>query len=67
MNLEDFRAIRDKLEPEAGAVMVDAVAISIAVSLKRIADQVDSFNVDGFRNQLLEIAYQASLNFRGAK
>ena len=41
------------------------VAISQAISLKRIADSLEGLNMDGFKNQLLDIAYQAGINFRG--
>ena len=38
---------------------------SKAISLKRIADVLESANMDAFQNQLLDIAYKAGLNFRG--
>lgn len=41
------------------------IRLSIAISLKRLADSVERLDLDGFRNQLLDIAYQAGVNFRG--
>jgi hypothetical protein len=41
MNIEDFRAIKDSLEPQAGAIVDKCILLSIAVSLKRIADRLD--------------------------
>lgn len=42
MNIEDFTPIRDKLEPEAMASNEhDYLTVSVAVSLKRIADALE--------------------------
>lgn len=39
--------------------------LSAAVSLKRIADRLEQFDLTPLGNQLLDIAYQAGVNFRG--
>jgi hypothetical protein len=41
------------------------VQVSKAISLKRIADRLDALDATAFGNQLLDIAYQAGVNFRG--
>jgi hypothetical protein len=75
-----IQKLEDQLEPFAGAVAVGAqdqrgfiaeehaelcATISAAISLKRIADRLDGFDLTPIGNQLLDIAYQAGLNFAG--
>jgi hypothetical protein len=60
--------LRGYIEPQAVDLRPDhdgQIRLSTAISLKRIADVLDGANLDGFKNQLLDIAYQAGLNFRG--
>lgn len=63
----DFEAIRDKLEPgaSAGGGEVEPYLISIAISLKRIADALPSG--DGIHGFVLDLAYQAGTNFEGGR
>lgn len=69
----DIQDLIDRLEPQqsttaSAAPEVDLALMSLtslAVSAKRIADALERFDMDGFRNQLLDIAYQAGVNFRG--
>jgi hypothetical protein len=64
-------AIFDDLEPDACEYCDERnppnqmFQASIAVSLKRIADRLEGFDLAPIGNQLLEIAYQAGVNFRG--
>lgn len=49
MHMEDFRQVAKKLEPDAwaGGEGLEPFVISIAVSLKRIADVLEGSTVEG--------------------
>lgn len=66
-------AITDGLEPAAvdakercpGLPIAEVAALSLAASVKRIADRLDALDMTAVGNQLLDIAWQAGQNFRG--
>lgn len=71
MNYDHQTRLEKQLEPSATAYTNDLrleAQLSQAISLKRIADKLDSVDLDLkltlLGNQLLDIAYQAGVNFR---
>lgn len=66
---ENRRKLFDRLEPGVDAGGLDtSAALSIAISLKRLADMAEKLEGDGLPNNLRHsinaVAYEAGLNFR---
>lgn len=68
MHIDDFNSLKDKLEPEASAGGTENnewLILSIAVSAKRIADELDQ--IVGTLDQVSDGNSYAAINTRSTK